>query len=367
MRILHVTDSYLPTLGGIELHVRDLALRQRSAGHQVVVATRTPAGPGDEGEPSPEVHRGPVSRKWLGSAAPDVVHAHVSIISPFALATARRASLLGLPTLITVHSLWSHVGRLPELVRDLWGVRGWPVTWSAVSERAALPVHRVLDVPVHVLPNAVDLEVWVPAGRPAPTEPPHVLSVMRLTSVKRAVPLVRILRHASDRAELHATIVGDGPERPEVERYLRRHRLTDRVRLTGALERTEIRGLLAGASVFLAPAHRESFGIAALEARASGVPVLASGRSGVATFVEHGRDGLLGADDRELTAHLVTLLEDRTLREQIAAHNRAVRPAHGWPDTLARNEGLYRTAVESARSGRGRQSAGRGLVRVSLR
>lgn len=345
MKILHVTDSYLPTLGGIELHVRDLALRQGATGHEVAVATRTPLRSADEADRRLDVHRAPLSGDWLGSHTPDVVHAHVSIISPFALATARRAALLGLPTVVTVHSLWSHVGRLPELVRDLWGMRGWPVTWSAVSERAALPVHRVLGVPVHVLPNAVDLEVWVPPERPASAEPPHVLSVMRLTGVKRAVPLVRILRHAADRSGLRATIVGDGPERPQVERYLRRHRLDDRVQLTGSLERAEIRGLLARASIFLAPAHRESFGIAALEARASGVPVLASGRSGVATFVQHGRDGLLGADDRELATHLVRLLEDHALRAQITAHNRTVRPAHGWPDALSRNEALYRVAA----------------------
>lgn len=348
MKILHVSDCYQPRVGGIELHVRDLAERQRAAGHAVVVATRTPGVPHDV---EPDVRRvGSGDRDWLSREAPDVVHAHVSVVSPFALAAARRAGRLGIPTTVTVHSLWSHVGPLPELARDLGGMRGWPVVWSAVSERAALPVHACLGLPVHVVANAVDLDAWLPPRDLSPEESGRVLSVMRLTSVKRAMPLVRVLHEVSRSTDLRATIVGDGPQRAAVERYLRRHHLTDRIRLVGVLERAEIRHHLANASVFVAPAHRESFGIAALEARASGVPVLASARSGVATFVEHGRDGLLARDDQELAHHLHLLLTDDDLRRGIAHHNRLVPPVQGWAEALARNDELYVQARRMAAS-----------------
>ncbi len=332
MRILHVTDSYLPTLGGIELHIRDLAARQREAGHDVAVATRAAPGP-------------------AGLDDPDVVHAHVSIISPFALATARRSASRGVPTVVTVHSLWTHVGPLPELARELWGMRRWDVTWTAVSERAAEPVRALLGRTVHVVPNAVDLIEWSPAAELPAADPPRVLSVMRLTGVKRAMPLVRTLHRVARHHDFEATIVGDGPELPAMRRYLRRHGLTDRVRLTGVLDRSEIRALLLETSVFLAPAHRESFGIAALEARAIGVPVVASSRSGVATFIEHGTSGLLGADDRALGDHLRTLLSDRPLRERLARHNRGAPPPYGWEEALLRNDDLYRLAA-SARARR---------------
>ena len=342
MKILHVTDCYQPRVGGIELHIRDLAQRQRASGHAVVVATRTPADLPGIVDDVRRLRLG--DTRWLEAEAPDVVHAHVSVVSPFALAAARRAGRLGIPTVVTVHSLWSHVGPLPELGRDLWGMQGWPVVWSAVSERAALPVHERVGVPVHVVPNAVDLDTWRPLSATPPEGTARVLSVMRLTSVKRAMPLVHVLHEVARSTELRATIVGEGPQRPLVERYLRRHRLTDRIRLTGALERSEIQHHLEHASVFVAPAHRESFGIAALEARASGVPVLASARSGVATFVEHGRDGLLARDDRELAEHLRTLLTDHELRRTIASHNRLVAPVQGWTEALTRNDELYADA-----------------------
>jgi glycosyltransferase involved in cell wall biosynthesis len=359
MRILHVTDSYLPTIGGIELHVRDLVARQRAAGHHVTVATRTPSSAVDD------VRRvDPGDHAWLVDAAPVVVHAHVSIVSPFALAAARRASVRGVPTVVTVHSLWTHVGPLPELARALGGMRGWDVTWTAVSERAAQPVRDLLGRPVHVVPNAVDLDEWTPLPGPPPAGPPQVLSVMRLTGVKRALPLVRILRHVAREHDFTARIVGDGPERSAVQWYLRRHGLTDRVRLTGALDRREIRELLRDTSIFVAPAHRESFGIAALEARASGVPVVASSRSGVGTFISHGTEGLLGADDRELGDHLSALLANPGFRERLASHNRRVAPVYGWEQALGRNHELYLLAA--ARDGRpaAHRGARRGAAEV---
>ncbi len=159
MRIVHVTDCYLPRVGGIELHLRDLAGQQRAAGHEVVVVTSTP------GEQLPGVIRttAPTAGWWQRLGA-DVVHAHVSVVSPFAMAAARRTAGAGMPTVVTVHSLWTHARPLPLLVRDLGRVGTWPVVWSAVSECAAAPVRALLGVSVSVLPNAIDLAAWSPVA-----------------------------------------------------------------------------------------------------------------------------------------------------------------------------------------------------------
>jgi glycosyltransferase involved in cell wall biosynthesis len=343
MKVTHVTDSFLPTIGGLELHVRDLATRQRAAGFDVGIVTRTPAGAEDAKDWVRRI--GSCQSSWLESEAPDVVHAHVSIVSPFALAAARRAALRGVSTVITVHSIWTNVGPLPQIAREVWGMRDWPVTWTAVSERAAKPVRDLLRVSVQVVPNAVDLREWSAFEELPAVYPPRVLSVTRLTSVKRALPLARILSQAARQAQFTATIVGDGPERAALQRYLKRQRLADRVLLAGALTRPEIRRLLEQASIFVAPAHRESFGIAALEARASGVPVVASARSGIGTFVEHDREGLLGLSDQQMGGHLVRLLNDPGLRERVARYNRLVPPPYGWDEALVRNHEMYVSAA----------------------
>lgn len=346
MRIVHVTDCYLPRLGGIELHIRDLAQHQRMAGHDVTVVTRTLADPREvECQPHNDglLRVSAWSKSWLHELAPDVVHVHLSVLSPFALAAARRSSRSGIPTVATVHSLWSDLAKVAPLIRAQTGIQRWPITWTAVSEQAAVHVRCVVAHPVGVIPNAIDLDDWLPAS-PFVGCSPQVLSVMRLTTVKRTRALGRMLHQVAQETDLRAVIVGDGPERKALEGYLHRHRLTDRVHLTGAVDRSQVRQHMQASSLFLAPARRESFGIAALEARAAGLPIVAYANSGIASFISHGHEGLLGDNDDDLVHHTTELLRNDALREQIGQHNRAVPPMNTWQTVLARNDAAYITA-----------------------
>ena len=217
-----------------------------------------------------------------------------------------------------MHSLWSHLGALPTLGGVAVGLAGWPVQWSAVSEAAAAPVRRALgaEVPVLVLPNAVDPSRWQVPHRAAVASPvPTIFSVMRFARTKRPLALVRMLREVRaqlpDDAPLRAVLIGDGPQRPPVERYLERHGMRDWVELPGRLSRAEIREAYADAGLYVAPAERESFGIAALEARCAGLPVVASSRGGVGSFVTPGVNGWLADDDAGMVRAMVRLLTDR--------------------------------------------------------
>ena len=175
------------------------------------------------------------------------------------------------------------------------------------------------------------------------------MSVMRLMPRKRPLQLLRVLQRVRrllpDR-DVELVVVGDGPLRRRMERRVARHGLTGAVRITGRLPREEVLGELLTASVYVAPAPQESFGIAALEARCAGLPVVACRGSGVAEFVRDRVDGLLVADDDELVAALAELAADDGLRGRIAAHNRAVAPALDWTDVLQRTDALYRRAAE---------------------
>jgi glycosyltransferase involved in cell wall biosynthesis len=117
------------------------------------------------------------------------------------------------------------------------------------------------------------------------------------------------------------------------------------VSLPGRYSRDQIHELLASADVFVAPAPRESFGLAALEARVAGVPVVARTQSGVADFVRPGKEGLLGRDFDTLVASVARLVRDRGLRESIAAHNRETEPVRSsWPVVLEGFERCYEQA-----------------------
>ncbi|HEU5033247.1 MAG TPA: glycosyltransferase family 4 protein [Mycobacteriales bacterium] len=354
MRVLHVTDTYLPRRGGIELHVHDLARAQRAAGHEVDVLTLTRAGdalpadsaglllrPANDAGLLAKARFTRDQRRRGADAGYDVVHAHCSTVSPLVFASAAVAEV---PTVVTVHSLWRRYTALYRAADATVGWSRWPVQWSAVSAAAADAVRRaaVRSLDVQVISNGVDVSAW-------PRQPHHaapgrlrVASVMRLAPRKRPIALLRMIREVAAAVPAHtdfsAVIIGDGPEAEPMRRYLRRHRLEHLVTLTGHLPRVEIARRLASADVYLAPATLESFGIAALEAAVAGLPVLGRAGTGLAEFVGAGKGGLLVDSDAAMVRTLV----------ELAHGTAALDPVHpetlvemSWPAVVERTHALY--------------------------
>lgn len=364
MRIAHVTDFYLPRLGGIEMHVSDLASRQAALGHDVTIVTSSPSeGPDPADGPDvvrvTDAFRRPraihplapfAGARLLRAGDYDVVHVHVGVGSPLAFWAALTCARAGLPTVITVHSLWAWAHPIFRTLNAIGGFSRQPLRWTAVSEAAATTVRRVIrTAPVTVLPNGIDPARW--DVEPAPREPHDVLvvGVMRLAVRKRPQQMLRMVRAVRRRLpadiRLRVVIVGEGPERRGLERYLRRHGMTDWVSLPGRQTRSEIRHLYRRADVFVAPADLESFGIAALEARCAGVPVLAKSGNGIAEFVRDGRDGLLVDDDAAMTDALVRLCSQPLLRRALAGHGEQRTSPVSWVSTLELTEAAYREAA----------------------
>lgn len=361
MKILHVTDCYLPRLGGIEMHVSDLAARQAAAGHDVTILTRT-AGPrclADGAVSVLRLSRGTVMagagrcvRDLVEQREIDVVHVHLSVASPLAWSAARAVAPLT-PTLATIHSV---VPDAPALLRTAVWLTGFPfsaVTFTAVSDAAAAPWRRAMGakMPVRVLPNGIEPGEWSCQHVDA-VDTFTVVSVGRFARRKRHRALVVTLAQVRDElpssTRLRAVIIGDGDQMREVRRDVRRLGLADLVELPGALTRREIKGVLAQADAFAAPAMLESFGIAALEARCAGVPVVAMREGGTGEFIRDGLEGILVANDDEMTAALVRLATDGALRRRIAHHNATTVPDLAWPTVLAQHELLYRGAASRA-------------------
>ena len=368
LTVMHVSDCYLPRLGGIEVQVAELAGIQAAAGHPVHVVTATPAhAPDTENGGAPLLHRVvaplpfelPVHPRAaralahvLAGVAPDVVHVHVGAVSPFAWTAVAQAVRAGLPTVVSVHSMWdpvtSGVYRMLDVVR--W--RTWPIVIAAVSTAAARRLQDVLGTRagVRVIPNGFDPAGW-PAAPPAShiDEPMHVVAVGRLAPRKQPFTLLDTLRSAHAvpglSGRIRATIAGDGPAEAWMRRYLARHGMTEWVQLAGRVDRQHLPALLATADVFLAPARREAFGLAALEARSVGIPVIARADTGVADFITDRREGLLGHGAPGLTAALIRLLTDTELRCRIATHNRATPPTRfAWPQVKRQLDQCYADA-----------------------
>ena len=349
LTVMHVSDCYLPRLGGIEVQVAELAGIQAAAGHPVHVVTATPAhAPDTENGGAPLLHRVvaplpfelPVHPRAaralahvLAGVAPDVVHVHVGAVSPFAWAAVAQAVRAGLPTVVWVRSMWDPFTSGVYRMLDLVGWRTWPIVVAAVSYRRRAAAQALLGAGagVRVIPNGLGLAAW-PAAPPAShiDEPMHVVAVGRLAHGNSPSPCsIRSAARAPSpglSGRIRATIVGNGPPESLMRRYLARHGMTKWVQLAGRVDRHDLPALLATADVFLAPARREAFGLAALEARSVGIPVVARADTGVADFITDRREGLLGHGARGLTAALIRLLTDTELRHRIATHNRATPP-----------------------------------------
>ncbi|MGN6253039.1 MAG: glycosyltransferase family 4 protein [Marmoricola sp.] len=354
MRILHVSDVYRPSLGGIELFVEELAHRQRAAGHDVSVLTRTPgadtlAGP-------VQVHRAPATGVLgdIDLTAFDAVHAHLSVWSPTTSRAIGAAGRRGVPVVATVHSMWDGWKPAVRLLLPLVGRS--PLVWTAVSRAAALDMAAVLgDTPVHVVPNAVDVGWWRAGARSRRNDVLTLVAVMRLASRKRPMQLMELFGEvvrAVPEARPRLVVAGDGPFAGPMRDWARDHHLEARVLLTGPLSRAAIRDLHGASDVFVGPAHQESFGIAALEARAAGVPVVAMASGGVGEFVRDGLDGRLCLDDDAMLQALVGLARDRVELAAMQRHCAAVAPDHDWSHALDGFAACYDRAATTARPAR---------------
>lgn len=253
------------------------------------------------------------------------------------------------PTVVTFHSVVPQTHLLARAARATLGTATWPARFSAVSERVAREVRAVSPNEMTILANGIDVEAWRMHPAPRSDDTVRLISVMRLNAKKRPLKLVDLMRALKARlprdVRARLCIVGDGPERARLERAISRHGLTSEIEVAGQRSRSEIRELLASSDVFVLPTLRESFGIAALEARCAGLPVVAMHASGVASLIEHGLEGLLAESDVELVSHVARLVCDSELRVAMSDNNRRTSPPFDWPHTLDAHLAIYREAI----------------------
>ena len=351
MRVLIVSDCYAPRLGGIETQVRDLARNLRLAGHEPAVVTATPVGD-NRGRSVERVDGFPVFRTSVRLPSelpvhpragrelddlvyhlrPDVVHAHVGIVSPFAwsgIAAARRA---GLPLAITFHCVLGPWAPAAGVLGPVSPVRGWQrggADLTAVSSMLAAEVRRAgAHDPVTVLPNGITIDDWR-LERPGPEgsrphRPVTVVASLRWIERKRPLQVVRAFAQAvrsTPGCDAVLAMYGDGPLRDRLARAF------------------------THADIYLQTSPADSFGISTLEARSAGLAVVALRSSGVSDFVTDGVDGLLADDDAGLAQERAALLGDDELLERIKAHNYEIAPLPEWGSVVQMNVEAYRRAI----------------------
>ena len=231
---------------------------------------------------------------------------------------------------------------------------------EASYARLDLPRER----PIEVIPNFVDTDRFAPPARRDPSllrslfhrsgavgdELTHAARVLVHVSnfrpVKRVLDVVEVFARVAAQTCAVLILVGDGPDRAAAEARVRGLGLAHRVTFVG--KQDTFVPWLQQADVFLLPSETESFGLAALEALACGVPVVASDVGGLPELVPDGEVGFLRpvGDVEGMAACALRLLDDDALHERMRRAARARAEAHfRMEPTVARYEASYRRAL----------------------
>ena len=346
MRILYLHQFDLNFAGGSGVTLRALSLGLAELGHSVeVVSARHPDQYGCTSYALPfdfTLTFGPEKRpgertldelddatlEGMASRAAEAVAARIEAGGPrpelvlvnhlnlMALVAARLHERFGLPYRLLSHGTDTKLLLSDERYVRLFGAaarraeRIFPISGFVAREVKAL----FGDVPVEVLGGAVDARLFYPPT--LPTAPGKVVTyVGRLVTEKGLWPLIHAVEALGEDVELR--LVGEGPLRPALEAYLARSPLGRRAALLGYVPPSELRAELLRAAVVAVPSlWQEPLGLVVLEARACGVPVVASAVGGIPEMIHDGVDGLLvpPGDVGLLAAALRRALDDDELR-----------------------------------------------------
>ncbi len=204
---------------------------------------------------------------------------------------------------------------------------------------------------IEVIPNFVDPAVYdrtrYPGSRGAFGDGrPVLMHISNFRPVKRVADVIRVLARVNAELPCVLVMVGDGPDRVVAEREASRLGVQDQVMFLGKIE--SVAPLLASADLYLLPTDRESFGLSALEALATGTPVIGADAGGLPEVVRNGVTGALCAvgDVEAMAAAALAILRDR---DRWHAMSRAAaadaRERFALDDVVAHYERFYDVAL----------------------
>lgn len=353
MRVVIVTESFLPQVNGVTNTVRHTVDRLVATGHHPlviapgpgptrhrdvpVVRVRSMGIPGYRsfplGLPDPAVER------TMHEFAPDLVH----LASPIVLGAVglRAARRLGIPTLAVYQTDIGGFARHYGIRADA-AVARWVGALHRRVDRTLVPstasreqLARLGVADLHVWRRGVSLDLFGPEHRDpglnarwaGPGADRVVVGfVGRLAPEKQVRRLVDVSRVPGTRI----VVIGDGPSRPWLERRL------PGAEFTGMLRGDELARAFASLDVFVHTGSSETFCQTVQEAQASGVPVVAPAAGGPLDLVQDGGTGLLYAPDdvRSLRRAVATLVGDPALRERLVGNALEQVAGRSWQQVV---------------------------------
>lgn len=230
---------------------------------------------------------------------PDLVHSHFADVACMVTGGLKGS---GVKHIITEHSSRLN-GELDEYDMKVYG-NAYEKSDGIITVSSALQarLEGLFGVKSTCIHNIVDLDIFKYKEK-TKDEGFTFISVGGLTPIKNTANTVKAFaKIAAEKKDAKLVLVGDGSERQNLEALISGLSIADRVEMTGMLKREEIHGHLCDADCFVLPSKSETFGVAYVEAMASGLPVIASRCGGPEDFVTEENGVLLPENTVEALA-----------------------------------------------------------------
>jgi N-acetyl-alpha-D-glucosaminyl L-malate synthase BshA len=352
-----------PTYGGSGIVATELGLELANRGHEVHFITYANPIRLDPSIPRIHYHEVEVSNYPLFQYPPyclalasrmadvaesyrlDLLHVHYAIPHSIAAMLARQmtAARRPLPFITTLHGTdITLVGADPSY----FAITKFSIEQSdgitAISEDLRRHTVEVFEITneIRVIHNFVNCTTYAPDAerrgveRFAPQGEKLLIHLSNFRPVKRVQDCIRILAEVRRHVNARLLMVGDGPERGPAEHLAGQLGVGKDVEFLG--KQNGVERLIRLAHALLMPSEMESFGLAALEAMACGVPAVATRVGGVPELISDGEDGFLATvgDIAGQSARVVQLLSDEALHARMAAAARATASTRFCTDKI---------------------------------
>jgi N-acetyl-alpha-D-glucosaminyl L-malate synthase BshA len=308
-----------PTYGGSGVVATELGQELAARGHDVHFITYAPPIRMKVNDPLIHFHQAAVVQYPLFDHSPytlslavkmlevfeaeslDILHVHYAIPhSVSALLARQMAAPRRVPFITTLHGTdITLVGNNPNFL---------PITRYSIEQSDGVTsisdylYRRTVEEfgikrPIEVIPNFVNCDLYCRKPNPqlraewAPDGEPILMHLSNFRPVKRILDAVEIFALVREQMKAKLVMIGDGPDRAPAEELARKRGIDKDVIFLG--KQNGIQEKLGQADLFLLPSQLESFGLAALEAMACEVPVIATTTGGLPEVVVHGVDGYL--------------------------------------------------------------------------
>jgi N-acetyl-alpha-D-glucosaminyl L-malate synthase BshA len=289
----------------------------------------------------------------------EVMHVHYAIPHAYAAYMAQKMLLedgVFVPIVTTLHGTdITLVGNHPFYKPAVTFSINKSNAVTTVSQSLKDDTLRLFDIKndIDVVTNFIDLNKYqygftdCQRGAMANDNEKIITHISNLRAVKRIPDVISIFNNIQKEIPSKLIMVGEGPEREKAEQQCRELNISDKVVFVG--NSNEIDRILCFSDLFLLPSKTESFGLSALEAMASGVPVISSNAGGIPEVNLQGYSGYLSpvGDVEDMSKNAISILKDEDTLKQFKINAKIQASKFGISNIVPQYEAIYKKALQN--------------------